>query len=122
MRGLYFGGAVGDGDSPEAAAAEAGHDEARDREFERLEELFMTTPNTAAGVAAWMGREGPSGRGNAFETLAKAETGPAPREVFLATARSFRWLAIADGRRFVREMPERPPAPSVRRRAERQQT
>jgi hypothetical protein len=54
-----------------------------------------------------------------YEALAKAETQPAPREVFLATARSFRWLAIADGRRFVREVPKRPPAPSVRRTVKR---
>jgi hypothetical protein len=51
-----------------------------------------------------------------FAALAKLETQPAPREMFLATAQSFRSLAIADGLRFVREMPKRP---SVRRSAER---
>ena len=54
-----------------------------------------------------------------FEALADKEAQPAARHVFLATARSFLWLAIADGRRLVREMPKRPPAPSVRRNAER---
>ena len=34
-----------------------------------------------------------------------------------ATAGGFRWLTIADGRQFVREIPKRPPAPSVRHRA-----
>jgi hypothetical protein len=55
-----------------------------------------------------------------FEALADKEAQPAACRIFLATARSFLWLAIADGRRFVREMPKRPAAPSVRRRAERQ--
>ena len=54
-----------------------------------------------------------------YEALAKGETRAEARELFLATARSFRWLAIADGCRLVREMPKRPPAPSVRRSAER---
>jgi hypothetical protein len=52
-----------------------------------------------------------------FEALAANEAQPAAREVLLATARSFRWLAIAEGRRVVREMPKRPAAASVRRRA-----
>jgi hypothetical protein len=54
-----------------------------------------------------------------FERLAERATRPADREGLLATAREFRWLAIADGRRFVREMPKRPAAPSIRRDAER---
>jgi hypothetical protein len=37
------------------------------------------------------------------------------RERFYAIARRYRALAIAEGRRFVREMPKRPPAPSVLR-------
>jgi hypothetical protein len=52
-----------------------------------------------------------------FEALAEKEVQPAAREVFLATARSFRWLAIADGRKFVRETPKRPAASSIRRAA-----
>jgi hypothetical protein len=54
-----------------------------------------------------------------FEALAKKEARPAAREVLLETVRSFRWLAIADGRRFVREMPKRPAAASVRRAVKR---
>jgi hypothetical protein len=37
---------------------------------------------------------------------------PAERERLFATAGEFRWLAIADGGHFVREIPKRPPAPS----------
>jgi hypothetical protein len=54
-----------------------------------------------------------------FEALADKEAQPAARQVFLATPRSFFWLAIADGRRLVREMPKRPPASSVRRTVKR---
>jgi hypothetical protein len=52
-----------------------------------------------------------------FEELAECETRPAERQRLLATAGEFRWLAIDDGRQFVRAIPKRPPAPSVRRRA-----
>jgi hypothetical protein len=51
-----------------------------------------------------------------YEALAKTETQPAPRDVFLATARAFRLLAIADGRRFVRDMPKQPSAQRAAKR------
>jgi hypothetical protein len=38
------------------------------------------------------------------------------RARFYAVARRYQTLAIAEGKRFVRDMPKRPPAPSVRRR------
>jgi hypothetical protein len=54
-----------------------------------------------------------------FEALAEKETQRAAREVFLATARAFRRLAITDGRRFAREMPKRTAEASVRRMVKR---
>jgi hypothetical protein len=50
-----------------------------------------------------------------FEDCAKAEQRPQDRERVLAIAREFRWLAIADGRRYIRGVPKRPRAPSVKR-------
>jgi hypothetical protein len=39
------------------------------------------------------------------------------RERFYAVARRYQTLAIAEGKRFVRDMPKQPPARSVRRAA-----
>ncbi len=52
-----------------------------------------------------------------FEGLAERAARPTERDRLLAAAREFRWLAIADGRQFVRDMPKRPAAPSIRRDA-----
>jgi hypothetical protein len=54
-----------------------------------------------------------------FEGLAEHEHRSEERDRLLATARAFRWLAIAEGRRYVREMRKRPRASSVKRNADR---
>jgi hypothetical protein len=52
-----------------------------------------------------------------FEDLAKQEHRPEERERLLVLARSFRWLAIAEAKRYTEDMRKRPPAPSVKRLA-----
>jgi hypothetical protein len=44
------------------------------------------------------------------------------RARFFAVARRYRKLAIAEGKRFVRDMPKRPAAPSAHRAARRKRT
>jgi hypothetical protein len=51
-----------------------------------------------------------------FESLAKQEHQAEERERLLIVAREFHWLAIAEKKRLVREIPKQPPAPSVKRR------
>jgi hypothetical protein len=50
-----------------------------------------------------------------FEDCAKAEPRPEDRARLLGIAREFRWLAMAEGRRYIRGLPKRPQAPSIRR-------
>jgi len=50
-----------------------------------------------------------------FEDLAKQEHRPEERECLLVLARSFRWLAIAEAKRFIEDIPKRPVAASVQR-------
>jgi hypothetical protein len=52
-----------------------------------------------------------------FEDCAKAEQRPEGRARLLGIAREFRWLAMAEGRRYTGSLPKRPQAPSVKRLA-----
>ena len=54
-----------------------------------------------------------------FERLAEHEHRLEDRERLLTMVRAFRWLAIAEGRRYVRELPKRPAAASIRQTVKR---
>jgi hypothetical protein len=50
-----------------------------------------------------------------FERLAQDEGRPEKRARLLTVTREFRFLAMAEAKRFLGELPKRPPSPSVRR-------
>jgi len=50
-----------------------------------------------------------------FKRLAELEQRPEERARLLTIAREFRFLAMAEAKRFIRDMPKRPAAPSARR-------
>jgi hypothetical protein len=52
-----------------------------------------------------------------FEHRAKLEHRPEERAHLLVAAREFRWLAIAEAKRFIRKIPKRPAAASVCQRS-----
>jgi hypothetical protein len=52
-----------------------------------------------------------------FEECAGREHRSEERARLLTLAREFRWLAMAEAKRFIREIPKRPRAPSVKKLA-----